>query len=89
MDPHDCATARQHLERLRSRRRNSSPNDLREAAEALGYVLDPKRGKGSHWWMRQPGRPPFTIPTSRNPVTVGTTQNILRILQKVYDDVCA
>ena len=86
-DGTDCTAARQRLDQIRENRRNQSPDAVRRTAEALGYTLDPKRGKGSHQWMRKRGYPPFTIP-QRNPMAVGTLTNILRTLEKVYDDVC-
>ena len=84
----DCHQARTHLDPIRTHRRSQTPVDLRQAAEALGYTIDVKRGKGSPWWARRKGGPPFAIPTGRSPVATGTTTNILRILEKVYDDVC-
>lgn len=86
-DDADCVDARQRLDQLREHRRNQPPEAVRRAAEALGYTHDPRRGKGSHQWMRKPGCPPFAIP-QRTPMAVGTLTSILRTLEKVYDDVC-
>ena len=86
-DNADCVAARQQLDRIRAHRRNQPPAAVRGAAEALGYTLDAKRGKGSHQWMRKRGCPPFAIP-QRSPMAVGTITSILRTLEKVYDDVC-
>jgi hypothetical protein len=86
-DDVDCAAARQRFDQIRQNRRNQDPEAVRRAAEALGYSLDLKRGKGSHQWMRKRGSPPFAIPR-RTPMAVGTITSILRTLEKVYDDVC-
>lgn len=86
-DTVDCVVARQRLDHIREHRRNQPPGAVREAAEALGYTLDTKRGKGSHQWMRKRGCPPLALP-QRNPMAVGLLTSILRILEKVYDDVC-
>lgn len=84
----DCDRARTALETIRRNRRSQTAATLAEAAETLAYEIDRGRGKGSHWWARQPHRPRFPIPTSRSPVSVGVTTRILGILEKVYDDVC-
>jgi hypothetical protein len=84
----DCERARRALDAIRRNRRSQTPATLVDAAEALGYEIDRKRGKGSHWWARQLGRPRFPIPTTRSPVSVGVTTRILGILEEVFDDVC-
>ena len=84
----DCERARKALEAIRRNRRSQTATTLAEAAGGLGYKIDRGRGKGSHWWARQPNRPRFAIPTTRNPVSVGVTTRILGILEKVFDDVC-
>jgi hypothetical protein len=84
----DCERARRALEAIRQNRRSQTPATLADAAEALGYEIDRKRGKGSHWWAKRPGRTRFPIPTGRTPVSVGVTTRILGILEEVFDDVC-
>jgi hypothetical protein len=84
----DCERARRALEAIRRNRRSQTATTLAEAAEELGYEIERARGKGSHWWARQPNRPRFPIPITRSPVSVGVTTRILGILEKVFDDVC-
>lgn len=83
----DCDGAQARLGDIRRNPRSQSPRDLQRAAEALGYFADHKRGKGSHIMMRG-GGPPFPIPTTKNPVRIGTTKSILRILEEVLDSEC-
>lgn len=83
----DCRKAERLLEDIKRKPRNQSPDDLRRAAEALAYFQDRKRGKGSHIWMRG-GGPPFPIPTTKNPVRIGTTKSIVGVLEQVFDDEC-
>jgi hypothetical protein len=84
----DCKSARSALDAIRRNRRSQTAATLAEAAQELGYEIDRERGKGSHWWAKQPNRPRFPIPTSRSPVSVGVTTRILGILEGVFDDVC-
>lgn len=86
-DP-NCAKARRLLEDIRRNRRSQSPSGLASAATLLGCTIETTRGKGSHWWARKPGAPRFSIPTGRDPVSIGVTTVILRYLEEVYDDVC-
>ena len=87
-DDVDCEGARKALGSIRRNRRSQTPATITNAANLLGYTIERARGKGSHLWARQRNRPPFAIPTSRNPVSVGVTTKILVILEKVLDDVC-
>lgn len=87
-DEVDCERARRALEAIRRNRRSQTPTALADASALLGYEIDRGRGKGSHWWARQPNQPRFPIPTTRSPVSVGVTTRILGILEKVFDDVC-
>jgi hypothetical protein len=84
----DCERARNALNAIRRNRRSQTATTLATAAQELGYEIDQKRGKGSHWWAKQPNRPRFPIPTTRSPVSIGVTTRILGILEKVFDDVC-
>lgn len=86
-DP-DCRKARQLLDDIRRNRRSQRHQDLAAAAEVLGYRIDKRRGKGSHWYARGGPGDHFPIPTNRDPVSVGVTTAILRILEEAYDDVC-
>lgn len=88
MEEIDCRDAKRRLQHIRENRRSQGPRDLARIAGSLGYTIDRSRGKGSHWWARGGPGPPFPIPTSRDPVSVGVTTQILRILEEVYDDVC-
>lgn len=83
----DCRKAEKLLEEIRRSPRSQSPDDLRRAAEALGYFTDRKRGKGSHIMMRG-GGPPFPIPTTKNPVRIGTAKSILGVLEEVFESEC-
>lgn len=84
----DCDRARHKLDHIRRNRRSQSPQDLADTARSVGYTVDKQRGKGSHWYARQGPAAPFAIPTARDPVAVGTTTQILRVLQEAFDDVC-
>lgn len=86
-DP-DCDAARRLLDDVRRNRRTQSASDLADAARALGYEIDTSRGKGSHWFAKNGPGPHFPIPTSKRPVSVGTTTRILRLLEEAYDRVC-
>jgi hypothetical protein len=84
----DCERARKALDTIRRNRRSQTATTLASAAGLLGYSIDRKRAKGSHWWATQSNQPRFPIPTTRDPVSVGVTTRILGILEKVLDDVC-
>lgn len=88
MDDSHCRQAQRLLAEIRKHRRSQRSSDLAAAAEALGYMIDKRRGKGSHWYARGGPGPHFPIPTGRDPVAVGITTNVLRILEEVYEDVC-
>ena len=84
----DCRDVTRRVQEIRRNRRSQSPDDLVEVAEALGFEVNRKRGKGSHVWLVHPTGVRFAMPTSRNPIRVGTTTAILRQLEVVLDDVC-
>lgn len=84
----DCDRVREALQEVRRNRRSQTAATLAEVAEELGYEIVRGRGKGSHWWAKQPNQPRFPIPTTRKVVSVGVTTRILGILEKVFDDVC-
>jgi hypothetical protein len=88
MDSADCSEVRRGLNHVRRNRRSQSPMDLASLAVLLGYTIDKHRGKGSHWYACGGPGPHFPIPTNRDPVAVGVTTRVLRILEEVYEDVC-
>lgn len=88
MSDAECRKARKLLDDIRRNRRSQSHQDLAAAAEALGYMIDKQRGKGSHWYARGGPGAHFPIPTNRDPVSISVTTTILRILEEAYDDVC-
>ncbi len=82
----DVDAARRFLAEIRRNRRSQSPDDLARAARSLGFKTDPRRSKDSYIWAIHPKGPKFSIPTTKNPVRVGTTTSILRILEEVLSD---
>jgi predicted RNA binding protein YcfA (HicA-like mRNA interferase family) len=83
----DCAEARRLLAELMSNRRSQSPADLARVAESIGYrVINSRRG--SHRMAVDGPGPRFPIPTSKNPVRVGTVTSILRVLEEAVDREC-
>lgn len=87
MSGYDVDVARRLLADIRQRRRSQSPDDLARAAAALGFEIDRRRSKDSYIWAIHPGGLKFSIPTTKNPVRVGTTTCILRILEEVLSNV--
>ncbi len=86
MAERDVDHARKLVAEIRRNRRSQSPEDLARAASALGFAIDRSRSKDSYVWaIRSPG-PKFPIPTTKNPVRVGTVTSILRILEEVLTD---
>jgi hypothetical protein len=83
----DYALARKLLADIRQKRRSQSPDDLARVAVALGFEIDRRRSKDSYIWAIHPSGQKFPIPTTKNPVRVGTTTCILRILEEVLSNV--
>jgi hypothetical protein len=83
----DVDLARKLLSDIRRNRRSQSPDDLAKAARSLGFEVDRSRSKDSRWWAIHPSGRKFPIPTTNNPVRVGTTTSILRVLEEVLNDV--
>jgi hypothetical protein len=83
----DLDLARKLITEIRRNRRSQSPADLARVASVLGCDVDRSRSKDSHWWAIHPTGRKFPIPTSKNPVRVGTTTSILRVLEEVLNDV--
>lgn len=88
MDSTECRDVQRQIDDVRRNRRSQSPKDLAALASSLGYTIDRERGKGSHWYALAGPGPHFAIPTNRDPVSVGVTTQILRIMEEVFDDVC-
>jgi predicted RNA binding protein YcfA (HicA-like mRNA interferase family) len=55
-----------------------SSQDLERLAEAKGFRIDRKGGKGSHAKAVMPGRRPVVIPENRKDVASGTSRSVLR-----------
>jgi hypothetical protein len=81
--------AKRIIGEIRRNRRSQNPDDLARAARALGFVIDRARSKDSYIWAIHPTGVKFSIPTTRNPVRVGTTTSILRVLEEVLGDAAA
>ncbi|MCC3779377.1 hypothetical protein [Streptomyces sp. UNOB3_S3] len=79
--------ARKLLAEIRLNRRSQTPDTLVKAAQLLDFEIDRSRAKGSHWWAVHHKGHRFPIPTSKNPVRVGTTTSILKVLEEVLNDV--
>jgi predicted RNA binding protein YcfA (HicA-like mRNA interferase family) len=83
MASYDRASAQQALDHFRRNRRSATQHGAASTCGALGYEIDKKRGKGSHWVAHRAGAPTVTIPTVFG-VRIAT--GILRTLEKVLDD---
>ena len=85
---HDYDLARKLLADIRQKRRSQSLDDLVRAAAALGFEIDRRRSKDSYIWAVHPSRgQKFPIPTTKNPVRVGTATRILRTLEEMLSNV--
>jgi predicted RNA binding protein YcfA (HicA-like mRNA interferase family) len=51
----------------------------------LGYTVDKKRGKGSHWLASRAAAPAITIPTGNKVLGLKTVTGILTTLEEVFD----
>ena len=85
--PHNYDLARKLLADIRQKRRSQSLDDLVRAATALGFEIDRRRSRDSYIWAIHPGGQKFPIPTTKDPVRVGTATRILRTLEKVLSNV--
>lgn len=82
---YDRAVAQRALTEFRTARRSATPNSVAELCRAVGYEIDRKRGKGSHWLAKRAGAPPITIPTGNKVLGLKTATGILRTLEEVFD----
>jgi len=79
---YDRVRARRALADFREKRRSAIQATAAAACEALGYTIDTKRGKGSHWAAVRAGAPTITIPKVFG-VRIAT--GILTTLEEVFD----
>lgn len=86
MNPsYDRASAQRALADFRSKRRSATPEAVAALCGALGYEIDKKRGKGSHWVAVRSEAPPITIPTGNKVLGLKTATGILTTLEEVFD----
>ncbi len=68
--------------------KNISPRVLIKALRRMGYTIDESRAKGSHVFVLSPdGERTSAIPTSTDPLRIGTAKGILRDLGITLKDV--
>lgn len=79
------AAAQRALTEFRAKRRSATPDTVAGLCRALGYEIDKKRGKGSHWLATRAGAPPVTIPTGNKVLGLKTATGILTTLEEVFD----
>lgn len=84
--PYDRRAAQRALNDFRSRRRSATPQTVESLCRALGYEIDPKRGKGSHLLAKRTGAPAITIPTGNKVLGLRTATGILRTLEEVFEN---
>jgi hypothetical protein len=82
---YDRMAAQSALTEFRTKRRSATPNTVAELCRALGYEIDRKRGKGSHWLAKRAGAPPVTIPTGNKVLGLKTATGIVATLEEVFD----
>jgi hypothetical protein len=86
LTPHyDRVVAQHALTDFRTTRRSATPDTVAELCRALGYEIDRKRGKGSHWLAKRVGASPITIPTGNKVLGLKTATGILTTLEEVFD----
>lgn len=83
--PYDRAGAQRALHEFRTKRRSATPAAVAGLCEALGFVVDKKRGKGSHWLAMRPQTSPLTIPTGNKVLGLKTATGIVTTLEEVFD----
>jgi hypothetical protein len=84
--PYDRFVAQHTLTEFRANRRSVTPAVVAGLCCALGYEIDKKRGKGSHWLAKRAGAPPITIPTGNKVLGLNTATGILTTLEEVFDE---
>jgi predicted RNA binding protein YcfA (HicA-like mRNA interferase family) len=82
---YDRVVAQRALTEFRTKRRSATPDTVAGLCRALGYEIDKKRGKGSHWLAKRAGAPPVTIPTGNKVLGLRTATGILKTLEEVFD----
>jgi hypothetical protein len=82
---YDRAKARQALATFRRNRRSATPEAVADLCRTLGYTIDKKRGKGSHWLAVRSTTRPITIPTGNKVLGLRTATGILTTLEEVFD----
>jgi hypothetical protein len=82
---YDRAKAQRVLAEFRPKRRSATPEAVAAACSALGYEIDKKRGKGSHWVAVRASAPPVTIPTGNKVLGLKTATGILTTLEEVFE----
>lgn len=70
---------------FRSKRRSATPDTVAGLCRALGYEVDKKRGKGSHWRALRSEMLPIIIPTGNKVLGLRTATRILTTLEEVFD----
>lgn len=86
MTGYDRDAAAAALADFRKHRRSATPGSVSKACEALGFTIDKKRGKGSHWLASRSGTAPITIPTGNRTLGLKTATGILRRLEEILED---
>ncbi len=86
MTSYDRQTAEAALQDFRQKRRSATPASVAEACAAVGYTIDKRRGKGSHWIASRAGTSPITIPTCHKTLGLKTATGILRRLEETLDN---
>jgi hypothetical protein len=82
---YDRMAAQCALTEFKTKRRSATPDMVAGLCRALGYEIDKKRGKGSHWLAKRVGARPVTIPTGNKVLGVKTATGILTTLEEVFD----
>lgn len=82
---YDRARAQRAKADFRTNRRSATPEAIAALCRALGYEIDKKRGKGSHWLAVRPEAPPVTIPTGNKVLGLKTATGMLTTLEEVFE----
>jgi hypothetical protein len=82
---YDRTRAERVLAEFRLKRRSATPAAVAAICRALGYEIDEKRGKGSHWLATRAQAPPVTIPTGNKVLGLRTASGILATLEEVFE----
>jgi predicted RNA binding protein YcfA (HicA-like mRNA interferase family) len=82
---YDRVGVQRALTDFRAKRRSATPDAVAGLCRALGYEIDKKRGKGSHWLAKRAGAAPVTIPTGNKVLGLRTATGILTTLEEVFD----